>query len=167
LYRIEKVPHTSIDTGLYHMYRIKTEVSGVGQQMEAQEESTLSADTLAAIRWLGMPEGTAFPLAVKGHASSHAEAQLEPQADDPEAWRKPFRTWVKSACVRHDGSSGGIGCMHIHFAEWAIANDAVPCTRATFELLLSEAGLLLCDGMVLDLILKIDYEAARLWRPMA
>jgi hypothetical protein len=83
-------------------------------------------------------------------------------ADDPEAWRKSFRTWVKSACVRHARSFGGIGCLHVHFAEWAITHDAVPCTRDTFEVLLSDAGFLFCDGMVSGLILHEDYEAARL-----
>ena len=80
--------------------------------------------------------------------------------DDPAAWREPFQTWLMADCVRHERSFGGIGCLHVHFAEWAITHDAVPCTRDTFERLLSDAGFLLCDGMVSGLILAEDWQAA-------
>ena len=127
--------------------------------MEAQKDM-LSPDTLAAIRWLGMPEGTPFPLAVRANTSPRPLAQPEPPPDDPAAWEAAFASWVKSACVRHDRSFGGIGCLYVHFAEWAITHDAVPCTRQTFEVLLTKGGFLLCDGMVSGLILHEDFEAA-------
>jgi hypothetical protein len=85
-------------------------------------------------------------------------------ADDLAAWRVPFQAWLKSDCVVKDRCFGGIGCLHVHFAEWAITHDAVPCTRDTFERLLSDAGYLYADGFVSSLILAEDWEAA-FWKP--
>jgi hypothetical protein len=90
---------------------------------------------------------------------------LRSQADDPEAWREAFHVWRIQQCVSEDRSFGGIGCLHIHFCEWTVENSAVaPCTRATFEGLLSEAGFLYADGMVSGLILAEDWHAAH-WKP--
>lgn len=85
-------------------------------------------------------------------------------ADDPDGWREPFHAWALSECVFKDRCFGGIGCLRVHFCEWADAHNAVPCTRQTFEQLLTDAGFLVCDGMVSGLILKEDYDAAH-WKP--
>lgn len=127
--------------------------------MEAQK-NMLSADTLAAIHWLGMPEGTPFPL-VASNPPSCPETQPEPAADDPDAWREAFHQWRTWQCVSKDRCFGGIGSMHIHFCEWTVQSSTVaPCTRATFEGLLSDAGFLLADGFVSGLILAEDWHAA-------
>lgn len=85
-------------------------------------------------------------------------------ADDPEAWREAFYGWTVSECAFKDRCFGGIGCLHVHFCEWADAHNAVPCTRETFEQLLSDAGFLHADGFVSGLILREDWEASR-WKP--
>ena len=86
--------------------------------------------------------------------------------DDPAEWREPFVRWLDSACVLSPRGFGGVGCLHITFCEWAAGRGGVPCTRATFELLLSESGLLICEvrGAVLvsGLILREDFEAVEL-----
>ncbi len=58
--------------------------------MEVQKD-TLSPDTLAAIRWLGMPEGTPFPLA-KANPSPRPEtmAQVELLPDEIKEWNSAF-----------------------------------------------------------------------------
>ncbi len=89
---------------------------------------------------------------------------LRPPADDPAAWRVVFHQWRTRQCVAKDRCFGGIGCLHLDFAEWAIAHDAVPSTRATFEALLDEAGFLHADGYVSGLILAEDWHAA-FWKP--
>jgi hypothetical protein len=85
-------------------------------------------------------------------------------ADEPDAWREPFHAWATSQCVFKDRCFGGIGCLHVHFCEWADAHNAVPCTRQTFEQLLTDAGYLHADGFVSGLILSEDWHAAH-WRP--
>ena len=86
--------------------------------------------------------------------------------DDPAEWREPFIRWLDSACVLSPRCFGGVGCLHIAFCEWEAGRGGVPCTRATFELLLSESGLLICEvrGAVLvsGLILREDFEAVEL-----
>ncbi len=84
-----------------------------------------------------------------------------PPLDEPDAWRGPFRQWMTEQCVSKDRCFGGIGRLLIHFAEWSIANDSVPCTRPTFETLLTEAGFLQADGFVSGLFLAEDWGAAR------
>jgi hypothetical protein len=86
----------------------------------------------------------------------------QPPEDDPAAWREPFQAWKTSRCVRRDRCFGGMGCLHIHFADWAISHDAVPCTRQTFERLLTDAGFIIADGLVESLLLREDMEAATL-----
>lgn len=85
-------------------------------------------------------------------------------ADEPDAWREPFHAWALSECVFKDRCFGGIGCLHVHFCEWADAHNAVPCTRQTFEQLLTDAGYLHADGFVSGLILSEDWHAAH-WQP--
>ncbi len=130
--------------------------------MEAQNDM-LSADTLAAIQWLGMPEGTPFPLSNVITPTPPPAVQPEPPADEPDAWRAPFRAWATSRCVRNARCFGGIGLLHIHFCEWTVAFSTVaPCTRQTFERLLSDAGFIIADGLVQGLLLREDMEAATL-----
>jgi hypothetical protein len=97
-------------------------------------------------------------------ATLEESRSISDQADDPSAWRKVFHQWRTRQCVSKDRCFGGVSSLHIHFAEWAIAHDAVPCTRPTFEVLLGEAGFLVCDGMVSGLILAEDWHAAH-WKP--
>jgi hypothetical protein len=54
---------------------------------------------------------------------------------DPAAWAGDFHEWVMTHCVLRDRCFGGIGCLHVHFCEWA-STESVPCTRETFEALL-------------------------------
>jgi hypothetical protein len=84
---------------------------------------------------------------------------------DPQEWREPFVRWLESACVRDLRCSGGVGCLHIAFCDWAIALDDVPCSRLIFECLLREREFVISDGLVSGLIFKDDFEAAGL-RPL-
>ena len=81
---------------------------------------------------------------------------------DPAEWREPFARWVNSDCASHWRVFGGVGPMHNHLCDWAIAQDDVPCTRETFEALLQELGFPISDGLVAGLILRRDYEAVGL-----
>ena len=80
-------------------------------------------------------------------------------AHDPAEWREPFARWLEVACVRYPRGSGGIGCLHLRFCEWAIAHDEVPCNRLTFECLIREAGFVISDGLVQGLIRREVFEA--------
>jgi hypothetical protein len=77
---------------------------------------------------------------------------------DPACWETEFESWAPLACVFRDGCFGGIGCLHVDFAEWCTAHASVPCTRRIFELLLRSQGLAVRDGMVHGLVLKVDAE---------
>lgn len=85
---------------------------------------------------------------------------------DPAEWRKPFNRWLKSACVRSPRCFGGVGCLHIAFCEWEVRQGGVPCTRDTFERLLTELGLLVGEvaGEVLvsGMTFREDFEAVGL-----
>jgi hypothetical protein len=76
----------------------------------------------------------------------------------PYALRLPrnedFYRWALHRCVYHDRFFGDIRALCADFGEWAIAHDSVPCTRATFEALLRDAGFLYADGLVSGLVLK-------------
>jgi hypothetical protein len=82
---------------------------------------------------------------------------------DTAEWRKPFARWVSAVCVRDPRCAGGVGCLHVAFCEWAIAQDDVPCKRFTFECLLRESGLAIDEvaGVVLvsGLTFREDSEA--------
>jgi hypothetical protein len=80
---------------------------------------------------------------------------------DPAAWRADFNLWMVENCIRREAwdDSGGLGCLHLHFCEWAIAHNSVPCTRAIFEQLVLDAGFRVEDGMVLRLLLRKDFGA--------
>jgi hypothetical protein len=87
---------------------------------------------------------------------------------DPAEWREPFDRWLDSICVRDRRCWGGVGCLHIAFCEWAIAQNDVPCTRFTFECLLRELGFLIDEiaGVVLvcGVTFREDLESALSWR---
>ena len=145
--------------------------------MEAQKD-TLSADTLAAIQWLGMPEGTPFPLERKqeehsplivGHNSESAGAPVpteEISEHDPRDWVEDFQRWIVQSCISRPGRDdwSSIGCLWVDFCEWTNTNDSVscqhrvPCQRRVFEQLLVESGLRLHRGMVGGLLLMRDLE---------
>jgi hypothetical protein len=82
-------------------------------------------------------------------------------SDSLDAWRPDFARWRAERCVSRQGykDSAGIGCLLVDFAEWCIVQDAVPCQRATFERLLTDAGFRCADGMASGLILRADLEA--------
>jgi hypothetical protein len=96
---------------------------------------------------------------------SQESASQSMSTHDPAEWRKPFNRWLKAVCVRHSRAFGGVSCMHLAFCEWAAKNDDVPCTRDTFERLLSELGFLIGEvgGVVLvsGLILRQDLDCAQ------
>ena len=79
----------------------------------------------------------------------------------PDAWRQDFTLWRAERCVSRQGyeDSGGISFLWIDFCEWAAGCDSVPCTRRTFERLLSDAGFRCADGMAAGLLLRVDLEA--------
>jgi hypothetical protein len=81
--------------------------------------------------------------------------------DAPDAWREDFARWRTERCVSRQSreDSAGIGCLWVDFCEWAVGSDSVPCTRATFERLLSDAGFRCADGMANGLLLRVDMEA--------
>ena len=85
---------------------------------------------------------------------------------DPAEWREPFARWLDSVCVRDPRCWGGVGCLHIAFCEWAVAQNDVPCNRFTFECLLRELGFLLDEvagvGLVSGLTFREDLESAGL-----
>jgi hypothetical protein len=86
-------------------------------------------------------------------------------ADEPDAWREPFHIWMMTACVRRHRGSGGIGCLHVRFAEWCAAgNQVCPPMRLTFVRLLTDAGFSFSDGLVNGLLLREDLEAATMLR---
>ena len=61
---------------------------------------------------------------------------------DPAEWRRPFARWSNSACARSPRCFGGVACLHIAYCEWEVRQGGVPCTRETFERLLTERGFL-------------------------
>lgn len=81
---------------------------------------------------------------------------------DPAEWREPFVRWLDSACVISPRCFGGLPALHIAFCEWEAGRGGVPCTRDTFERLLSELGFLVGEvagvALVCGLILRADFE---------
>lgn len=75
---------------------------------------------------------------------------------DPRAWAEDFQRWALARCVYRDRCFGGIGALHTDFCEWAIVSESVPCQRRTFEVLLTESGFLLAEGLVSGLFLTAD-----------
>lgn len=82
---------------------------------------------------------------------------------DPAEWRESFTRWLDFACVRSPRCFGGVGCLHIAFCEWEVRQGGVPCTRDTFERLLTERGFLVGEvsGVLLvsGLTFREDFEA--------
>jgi hypothetical protein len=81
-------------------------------------------------------------------------------AHDPAAWAEDFHKWVMEQCAFRDRCFGGIGCLHVHFCEWA-STRSVPCTRETFEALLRMEDFETADGLIYGLILKEDARSLR------
>jgi len=76
---------------------------------------------------------------------------------DPAEWRKPFARWLDSACVRNPRCFGGLSCLHLAFCEWEIARGEVPCTRVTFERMLSELGFLMGEVSGVMLVSSLTF----------
>ena len=83
-------------------------------------------------------------------------ALIQPLAHDPEAWMEDFHRWALDRCVYRHRCFGGIGALCSDFGEWAVAHSSVPCTRQTFERLLTDFGFFFAEGMIYGLILKAD-----------
>jgi hypothetical protein len=100
----------------------------------------------------------------EGSSSTQIENFSDLPPDAPDAWKKDFKRWKAENCIYRAGreDSGGIGFLLVDFAEWCAAHNAVPCTRATFELLLRDAGFPLTDGLARGLVLRVDVEAVSL-----
>ncbi|MGD0733843.1 MAG: hypothetical protein ABR976_01805 [Terracidiphilus sp.] len=100
----------------------------------------------------------------EGSTSEQIQNFSDRLPDTPNAWREDFIRWARVQCVHREGREdwGGIACLLLDFAEWCIAHDGVPCTRATFEWLLEDAGFLIGDGMAFGLVLKADVETVLL-----
>jgi hypothetical protein len=84
---------------------------------------------------------------------------------DPAEWREPFVRWLDSACVISPRGFGGVGCLHVAFCEWEAGRGGVPCTRDTFERLLTELGFLVGEVtgvvMVFGLTFREDLEVCQ------
>jgi hypothetical protein len=114
------------------------------------------------------PKTAALPVleALREHKSAIIEAlNSRPPQHDPDEWRKPFIQWLDSTCAVSPRCFGGVSCLHLAFCDWEIARDEVPCTRDTFELLLSELGFLMGEvsGVMLvsGLTFLEDFEACQ------
>jgi hypothetical protein len=83
-------------------------------------------------------------------------ALIQSPTHDPEAWMEDFHRWALDRCVYRDRCFGGIGALWSDFGEWAVGHSSVPCTRRTFELLLTDFGFFFAEGMIYGLILKAD-----------
>ncbi len=134
--------------------------------MEAQKD-VLSADTLAAIRWLGMPEGTPFPL-----PESKAAFLLEPRSADLtqvellpgeiRLWDNAMHAWTQARCAFRERSWGIVSSLYVDHIAWAHqTGQPFAAERETFAAILMSIGFQIADGMCYGLILAEDYEAAR------
>jgi hypothetical protein len=83
----------------------------------------------------------------------------------PDAWREDFSRWLDSACVCSPRDFGGLNRLHIAFCELEVQRGEVPCTRDTFERLLTERGFLIGEvcGVLLvsGLTFREDFEVYR------
>jgi hypothetical protein len=82
---------------------------------------------------------------------------------DPAMWREGFSRWIASACVRHWRLHGGVGRLHVAFAEWTVQQREVPCSRGVFERLVREQGWEIdaTRGLVDGLMLRKDADFTR------
>lgn len=80
---------------------------------------------------------------------------------DPAEWQEDFTRWKAENCAHREDREdwGGIGALLVDFAEWCCSRDAVPCTRATFERLVRDAGFRCTEGGVTGLVLREDLKA--------
>ena len=137
--------------------------------MEAQKD-TLSPDTLAAIQWLGMPEGTPFPLAESKAPSEPSPrpetmAQVELLPAEVKEWDDAMHAWTQARCSWRERSSGSLSRLYIsHIEHTHQTGGMFAPDRETFVAILMALGFQIQDGMVSGLLLREDYEAAH-WRP--
>jgi hypothetical protein len=77
---------------------------------------------------------------------------------EPMAWAEDIAAWALERCASRENyeDSGGIGALLLDCAEWCIAHNTVPPTRAVLVELLRRAGFEIRDGLVSNLILKSD-----------
>jgi hypothetical protein len=81
------------------------------------------------------------------------------QHPSPAAWAEDFHHWALHRCVYRDRWFSGIRALYRDFRDWSLDRDEVPCSMATFERLLLDAGFLLANGMVSGLTLESDWES--------
>jgi hypothetical protein len=97
----------------------------------------------------------------KAEIISLLEPRTEPAVDHLNAWRPNFQSWAHERCVtrKQHNDCGGIGPLLVDCAEWCFAHGAASPTRAVFEELLEDAGLVCINGLVLGLVLREDLDA--------
>ena len=101
-------------------------------------------------------EKAAQTVSVQQEARPPAFSMIE---HDSANWLEDFHRWILDRCLYRARCFGGVGALHRDFCEWASEHQFVPCTRRTFERLLSDQGFLLAEGLVSGLFLRADYEA--------
>ena len=119
-------------------------------------------------RALELPAAPRTMSSVSFGSSIPREAQnISGPEHDPAAWRADFDQWRAEKCIHGVGrdDSGSIKLLWNDFIDWTLARESVPCVRPTFERLLTDAGFQLKDGMVLELLLREEFESVRDFRP--
>lgn len=81
----------------------------------------------------------------------HALISQQRPSDAPDEWRVPFRDWLDENCIMSNRVYGGVKHLHNDFCEREVGNAGVPCTLATFNMLLTESDWEICDGLVAGL----------------
>ena len=79
------------------------------------------------------------------------------------ALHSAFVRWESERCVfwRGLGGASGIARLQVSFCEWAVAHEALPCTRRTFERLLADTGFAIGDGIVWGLMLRDEIKGRK------
>jgi hypothetical protein len=78
--------------------------------------------------------------------------------DEPAAWKEDFLRWMLFKCCFTDRCFGGVSCLHRDFCEWQVSRNEVPPSRAIFDALLQEEGVLVVDGLTYGLLLREERE---------
>jgi hypothetical protein len=91
---------------------------------------------------------------------------VEPKEEDayPSEWQKDFDLWRTVRCTQREGREdwSSVSALWIDFSEWVVGRASVPCSRATFEVLLARNGLAILNGMA-DMVLTEDLLAVLSW----
>ncbi len=76
----------------------------------------------------------------------------------PDEWEDEFLAWFLDRCTHreHYDDGGGLSTLHRDFSGWLIDRGSVPCNRATFETLITDAGFPIDHGMVRGVVLTMD-----------